>query len=67
MQSQQYKIGTDGKLELIPMEQVMSDGMSSKDSVEDSTLPILKPDIETTSKNSDTASKKSKRLNLCYG
>jgi hypothetical protein len=50
---------------------MMSDGGSSKDSVEDSMPALLKPDAETTSRKSkpeaDTTSKKSKRSTLCYG
>lgn len=63
MQSQQYKIGTDAKLEVITAGKMLSDGGSSKDSGEDSkwNIPgVLKLDADTTSK-------KSKRLTLCYG
>jgi hypothetical protein len=60
MQSQQYKIGTDGKLEVITAGKMMSDGGSSKDSGEDSMPGLLKLDVDITSK-------KSKRSTLCYG
>jgi hypothetical protein len=71
MQSQQYKIGADGKLEVITAGKMMSDGGSSKDSGEDSMPGLLKLDVDTTSRKSktdaDTTSKKSKRSTLCYG
>ena len=74
MQSQQYKIGTDGKLEVITAGKMLSDGGSSKDSGEDSkwnTSGVLKLEADTASKKSkpdaDTTSKKSKRSTLCYG